>query len=357
MAENSNIEWTNHTVNLWWGCEKISPGCANCYASDTARRVGDDIWGKHKPRRHIKSAISEIQKLNRKARYAGRVDRVFMQSMSDLFEDDYGQPIIDQKGNRLHWQYRLHVESIIPESMASNRTGCPPITLTDLRELAFRTIDQCTNLHFLLLTKRPENIRRFWPQVGLPDAGVPGTLGRHIRFDNIWIGTSVENQEQADIRVPELLKCRDLSPVLFLSCEPLLGPVFLSDLEREEEDGEGFDWLSGDDINWVIAGGESGPKARPMHPDWARSLRDQCDAAGVPFFFKQWGEWWPCSQGCGDEDDDDLFSGEFHGIDDFVADCLCIEGTERMVKIGKKKAGNILDGDQIQEFPAPKVQP
>lgn len=153
------------------------------------------------------------------------------------------------------------------------------MTMDDLRRQLFDLIDRTPNLDWLLLTKRPENISRMWFD--------PDSLSGFPHRKNVWLGTSVENQEYANKRIPDLLKCRDLSPVLFLSCEPVVGPL---DIEHYlfNEDSPGV--YSGPSINWVIAGGESGPNARPADANWFRSLRDQCKAANVPFHFKQWGE-------------------------------------------------------------------
>jgi hypothetical protein len=168
-----------------------------------------------------------------------------------------------------------------------------PVTMDDVRARLFRLIDATPNLDWLLLTKRPENIQRMWVK-GFCDNHVceasktTGIFCPHDSCDlddgvraagrsNVWLGTSVENQEYAEKRIPHLLGCRDLARVLFLSCEPLLGPVDLSRWMSSAEEGK----------FWVIAGGESGPEARPSHPNWFRGLRDQCAAAGVPFHFKQ----------------------------------------------------------------------
>lgn len=328
MAENSGIEWTDHTINLWWGCEKVSPGCKNCYAETLSKRFADDIWGKNKPRRYIKSAIKDAHRLNRKAEREGVRYKVFAQSMSDVFEDHDG-PIVDTEWLSLWICPACHVrrDGAIPEVQKTGPicNACDlvmhPLAMPDLRRDLFATIDATPNLDWLILTKRPENIRKMWPKID--------HQGHCWHLNNVWLGTSVENQEQADKRIPELLKCRDLSPVLWLSCEPLLGLVELS--------------LDG--IDWVIAGGESGSNARPSHPDWFRSLRDQCQAAGVPFFFKQHGEWLHESQ-------------DFSGIDMTRFNQQpnryffgWEEDDSSSVLVGKKKAGRILDGRTWDEFP------
>lgn len=167
---------------------------------------------------------------------------------------------------------------------------------------------------------------------------------------NVWLGTSVENQETADKRIPPLLSSP--ASVRFLSCEPLLGPIDLTEIHvngflvnslEEHRKGESVETNQG--IDWVITGGESGPGARPSHPDWFRQLRDQCQEAGVPFFFKQHGAWLAKHQ------------AEKRGMD--ITDktkrwCRKSQseiGAEDMVKVGKKNAGRELDGETWDKFP------
>jgi protein gp37 len=181
------------------------------------------------------------------------------------------------------------------------------------------------HLDWLLLTKRPENIRKFWP-LDCHD----GNLDRR---HNVWLGTSISDQETYD-KYAHLLYhyARDLASVLFLSIEPLLGPIKM----WHEYDGEKVrNWQGA--FDWVIAGGESGHHARPMHPDWARSLRDQCAAANVPFFFKQWGEWLPISHGGS--------TGPLHRWS-------AVDDSSDMVNIGKKHAGRLLDGREHNAVPS-----
>lgn len=226
MGENSKIEWCDHTFNPWEGCTKVSEGCKNCYAEALTKRFGRTQWGPTALRR--RTSDSNWRKplaWNRKAEQEGCRYRVFCASLADVFE---WNPQVEE------WRFDL-----------------------------FIMIDQTPYLDWLLLTKRPEHIM-YVLRSEFNSASFPS---------NVWLGTSVENQAAADKRVPELLNAP--ATVRFLSCEPLLGPVDLSQ------------WLHR--ISWVIVGGESGTQARPMDPDWARSLRDQCQAAGVPFLFKQWG--------------------------------------------------------------------
>lgn len=248
MGENSKIEWTHHTFNPWWGCVKVSEGCANCYAETMAKRTGHNVWGPKtttQRRTFGEKHWAEPLKWNADAQAAGERRRVFCASMADVFED--------------------HTAVVWARAA--------------LWELIART----PALDWLLLTKRPENVNRM----------APALWGLNGWPASVWIGASVENQAAADKRIPELVQIP--TEVRFLSCEPLLGPVDLSaclggSYETGVEYG-GYREIACEppDIHWVIAGGESGPHARPMHPDWVRSLRDQCNGAGVAFHFKQWG--------------------------------------------------------------------
>lgn len=282
MAENSKIEWTDHTFNPWWGCIRVSPGCEHCYAEALAKRYGHNVWGPAKTterRMMSENYWKQPLKWNKEAEKTGQRKRVFCASMADVFED--------------HPQ------------------------VVEARRQLFDLIGSTIHLDWLLLTKRPENILRM-----LPENWGGNTL------INMWLGTSVENQEQADKRIPELLKVP--AKVRFLSCEPLLGDVMLRRWVPPSKEG----WAPSS-IHWVIAGGESGHGARPMHPDWARILRDQCQAAGVPFLFKQWGEYTPY----------------YEQVNTETGQLQLAEYTKGMQRVGKKAAGRVLDGRTWDEFP------
>ena len=244
MADKTKISWCDATYNPWWGCVKVSPGCEHCYAETFAKRTGHTIWGPAattQRRTFGDKHWQEPLKWNEDAAKAGERRRVFCASMADVFED--------------HPQLPLE------------------------RVLLWRLIDNTPALDWLLLTKRPENVLRMVPPFWL--SGFP---------PNVWLGTSVENQAMAGRRIPVLATIP--AEVRFLSCEPLLGPVDLTPWMGEREWTQvapGVRTRQGPLVDWVIVGGESGPRSRPMHPDWARSLRDQCQAAGVAYHFKQWG--------------------------------------------------------------------
>lgn len=290
MAENSKIEWTDHTFNPWFGCTHVSPGCEHCYAEVLMdQRYGRVEWGKGKAR--MRTSVANWRKplaWNKTAAKNGIRARVFCSSLADVFDEE------------VSWEWR--------------------------RDL-FQLIDQCPSLDWLLLTKRPQRVIQEM-EIAL-DRFTDPWFDKH---PNVWIGTSVEDQRRADERIPHLLNVPAL--VRFLSCEPLLGPVDLSEMARCGRDSYG---LRDGGIDWVICGGESGHGARPMHPDWARSLRDQCQAAGVAFHFKQWGEYQYGTKRPQRESD-----GSITFQDD---------GMPLYVRVGKGAAGRLLDGREWNEVP------
>jgi protein gp37 len=317
LAENTKIEWAHHTFNPWVGCTKVSPGCDNCYAEGWANRTGQaGLWSGER-RRTSPANWAKVIKWDRAAEAAGERHRVFCASLADVFDNQ------------------------------ADKTW---------RDLLWNLIHQTKHLDWLLLTKRPQNIAKMLPLDW--DAGWP----------NVWLGTTVENQEEADRRIPHLLAVP--AAVRFLSCEPLLGPVNLSKWfpvsrvcgaeDRSEETRQALAqivnaaWrkIQPAVIDWVICGGESGPKARPMHPDWARSLRDQCQAAGVAFHFKQWGEWSPStpeSASGNPRSGWQCLAGHPHAP---RAKELCPEaGAAFIERVGKANAGRLLDGREWNEFP------
>lgn len=333
MVKNSNIEWTDHTFNPWIGCQKVSPACKHCYAETLVNRFGGDFAG---TRRLTTDAYwRQPLKWNSEAEKSGTRPRVFCASLADVFENWDGH-IHDSKGEVV-WHE------------AAGET----LDMNAIRDRLFDLINETPHLDWLLLTKRPENIWDMWPKFFDAHGDV---IRPNIK--NVWLGTTVENQEQADKRVPALMDCRELAPVLFLSCEPMLGPVNLTDVAGkigiglhtyDVLNGKKFHWDDGgcwtpcDTIDWVIAGGESGHEARPMHPDWVRSLRDQCNAAQVPFHFKQWGEFAPESAIANDKSP---FASTF--LNNAVSHSW---GKDRVYRVGKSRAGRLLDGREWNELP------
>lgn len=318
MSENTNIEWCDHTFNPWEGCQKVGPGCDNCYAETRNARFGGGQapnWGPGAPRRRT-SESNWRKPLQWQAKAAefmakhGRRQRVFCASLADVFD------------NQVPVQWRIELMSLIIDT---------------------------PDLDWLLLTKRIGNAaemldvafrgavaqREKWPDVVLP---------------NVWIGATITSQAEADRDIPKLLAVP--ARVRFLSMEPLLGPVDLPAAKAFGLHGFGTHIMG---VDWVIVGGESGPGARPMHPDWARSLRDQCAAAGVPFLFKQWGEWTPgenVNKQHGTVVTADWYAGEWSlGEEDMASSGNHIDNEPDLYRIGKKKAGRLLDGAEHNEFP------
>lgn len=232
MGDKSTIEWTDATWNPVTGCTKVSPGCDNCYAERVSKRFGRDF----------SKVELYYDRLDQPLRWK-RPRMIFVNSMSDMFHGDVGRHFL---------------------------------------ECCWDVMERCPQHTFQILTKRPRLAQDF--------------LRRRRVLPNVWIGTSVEDQVAANLRIPVLAELP--AAVRFLSVEPLIDQVDLQDFLHLEWMESMDDWgremlasLGGlePEIDWVIVGGESGPKARPIDPDWVRLLRNQCVAAGVPFFFKQWG--------------------------------------------------------------------
>lgn len=340
MAEQTKIEWCDATLNLWWGCTKVSDGCKHCYAENLSdQRYKKCAWGPTGIRTEVKSWRSTLNKISKRAKAEGRRLKVFCQSMSDTFEGPETCGGRDSQNSELMDRLRV--------------------------QLFGQVIPAHPELDFLILTKRPQFAAEW--------------LGSDQLIPNIWIGTSVEDQKTADERIPHLLRIP--AQVRFLSCEPILGPVDLNrfwigqngeplvrvgDVWFDRPMAPGHHWHGADinpipavpvRIHWVIAGGESGPNARPMHPDWARSLRDQCVTANVPFFFKQWGEWAPLGGSGVPHDSDDETSWPWVWVTKDGVTKKSSDGYQDrvMVRVGKARAGRLLDGREWSQFP--KVNP
>jgi len=318
VSENTKIEWADHTFNPWEGCTKVGPGCDHCYAETrNARFAGGTAvnWGPGAPRRRT-SAANWRKPLAWNAAAAdfmaahGRRQRVFCASLADVFDN-----AVDPQ-----WRFDL-----------------------------MRLIEQTPALDWLLLTKRIGNAAAMLDQALL--AINHGRWNwRDNTFPNVWLGATVVDQVEADRDIPKLLAVP--AAHRFLSIEPLLGELDLSLFLHDAH------LPVGQSVDWVIAGGESGPGARPMHPDWVRDLRDQCAAAAVPFLFKQWGEWTPgeCAENTLDmrtvEVADLSLNGEWQyqtiaGNSEFHRD-----DEPSVYRAGKRAAGRMLDGVQHDGFPS-----
>ena len=366
MATNTKIEWTHHTFNPWRGCTKVSPGCANCYAEAGSKRnpavLGE--WGPHGKRVLAAGHYWRLPlKWDQEARIAGERRRVFCASLADVFEDWRGDPegvgqlTCHKTGELLSVNKRGHIWPMgWPSLSDGDDWGAREYTMDDARQRLFALIRSTPNLDWLLLTKRPDRMRDWvYRQT---DTLTGAVSGGHFPRDlsNVWLGVSVEDQQRAEERIPLLLQTP--AAVRFLSCEPLLGPINLTVASRLTMRNEAPQprWIR--QLDWVIVGGESGYHARPMHPDWARSIRDQCQTAGVAFFFKQWGEWAQYSvvgtQGLSDAEilgskmawmtPKGRISVATQRPEDFTEAIL-------MSRVGKHAAGRLLDGREWNEFP------
>jgi len=291
MATNSKIEWTDHTANFWWGCSKIASGCARCYAESDAKRYGRDCFGDDVPRQFVKSVWSDVRRWNNDARKTGKRARVFVSSMCDFFEEP--RPVVSLDGRPLRIDAR--------DGKFTFDVG-DPIDTGGLRKMAFEIIDECEMLDFLLLTKRPDNIGRFWT---LPQNGRDPSDPMVAKRENVWLGFSASDNDSmaSDFQKFVDQRPRYLAAGTFLSAEPLLECLSFT-VPREEGDGQiAFDYpLEGrrthksgawDDANvkldWVIIGGESGPRARECGVRWIESMVGQCQKYDVPVFVKQLG--------------------------------------------------------------------
>jgi protein gp37 len=329
MSDRTRIEWCDATWNPVRGCSPVSDGCRKCYAERMAARFVSgpyrtltDAYGDH----YLCTAGPFANVINRNGKWNGRVEliekalaiplhwrkprRIFVNSMSDLFHE------------RIPFEHIKRVWDITVKA----------------------------NWHtYLILTKREKRMLEFarW-MAGSDDISVAEWPR------NVWLGVSVEDQATADARIPHLLQTP--APLRFVSVEPMLGPVDLSkymvphvawqSAGGPRECAHGYaagvpcrQCTTG--LDWVICGGETGPGARPMHPAWVRSLRDQCVAAGVPFLFKQWGEW---------STQDPALQGKPRPRHEYLADIG--EGAPCVFRVGKRRAGRLLDGRTWDEFPA-----
>jgi protein gp37 len=336
VAQNSTIEWTDATWNPIRGCTRVSPGCQNCYAERVAIRFsgkGQAYEGLAKitnghPQWTGKIAFVEKHLLDPLKWKEPR--RIFVNSMSDLFHEGVSDPQLDAifaVMAQAHW-HTFQVLTKRPERMLAYFQKLQaaadehaPKTMTGI----FLASDV---LNIRNMARNPHSANAFEARWPLP---------------NVWLGVSVENQKAADERIPLLLQTP--AAVRWISAEPLLGPVDLANFVTCQCPGTGEHCqpcLSGG-LNWLVAGGESGPGARPMHPEWARSLRDQCKAAGVPFFFKQWGQYAP---GALNDKWDAVANDGSLDIDDPLLNVA------QVTKVGKKAAGRKLDGVEHNEYPA-----
>ncbi|MEH6500133.1 DUF5131 family protein [Halopseudomonas aestusnigri] len=368
MGDKTGIEWTDATWNPIRGCSRVSEGCRNCYAEGVAKRFSG-------PGMPYEGLIAKGGQWNGKVAVVGsaiglplrwvKPRRIFVNSMSDLFHDSVPFEVIAE---------------IFAIMAVTTRHTYQILTKRPERMLAFFEW-ACDGEDY------PYKILDVWPP-DLPWQPATGGRGGYDNcgpgwpFQNIWLGVSVEDQATADQRIPLLLQAP--AAVRWISAEPLLGPVELPYVEFHCDlcggTGQLARWPKGKchqcgglghrpaistdprfgtpltpmrSISWVVVGGESGAKARPMHPDWAQSIRDQCVRAGVPFLFKQWGEWSPRGPSTlGYEPVEGVPRVRLTDLGENGRD-LGAEGDNQvwMQRIGKKAAGRLLDGVLHDGYP------
>lgn len=379
MANNSKIEWTQSTWNPITGCDKVSQGCKNCYAEIMHRRLM-----KMHPRKYSKPFLGNIQMHEKDLTIP--MERMvptvyFVNSMSDLFHPSVPFEFVAKV---------FICMGLCPHHTFQILTKRPERALEFFKEYEYfgfgddRTTDELAmDFHPWLYDKKTHQLRQdlrnagwFWDSYGDDDSRF--IFENDAPLKNVWIGVSVEDQKAANERIPLLLQIP--AAVRFLSCEPMLGPIDLSIcttwppskctkcgfVGRGLLVDEGTECPECDSfmdrlpmIDWVIVGGESGHKARPMHPDWVRAIRDQCNACSIPFFFKQWGQWGPYEKAMA------LLKGDQAlGVFDYVHvyrdgktdpnppwQDVDAERCEWMFKLGKHAAGNVLDGQTHLNYP------
>lgn len=299
MGANTKIEWTDASLNpirarhketgkVGWHCEHSTTGCEFCYSESINKRLGTGLAFKPGHRKDVEMFLDE-KMLGAPMRWK-RPRMIFVCSMTDLFAD------------------------FVPDEWIAS---------------VFAVMAMCPQHTFQVLTKRAERMQAWtsgWRPASLTERG------REWPLPNVWLGVSAERQQEADERLPYLINSP--SAVRFLSAEPLLGPILLQ--HRELIGGKVRNWLGEGGLNWCIVGGESGPSARPMRPEWVRSLRDQHAGTGAAFFFKQWGSHAPASQ---------VLPGD-----------SLPEDADTMLRTSKAKAGRLLDGRLWDEMPRAKLE-
>tara|TARA_Y100000310_G_C20642762_1_gene794886 strand:+ start:219 stop:1424 length:1206 start_codon:yes stop_codon:yes gene_type:complete len=340
MGDKTKIEWTDATWNPIRGCSRVSEGCRNCYAETVANRFsgeGQPYEGLIARGGQWNGKITVVDHVMDQPLRWRRPRRVFVNSMSDLFHENVHDQVIDRvfAVMALAPNHTFQVLTKRPERMLDYFFRVSPQRIANAAPSRV-SLERCASLL--------EEICSRWP---LP---------------NVWLGVSVEDQTTADERIPILLQTP--AAVRWISAEPLLGPI---DLEHIQWPGKhkvdvlrrgAWDlpgWVQGftnhsdlEGLDWVVVGGESGSDARPMNPDWVRTARDQCEAAGTPFLFKQWGEWAPAEFPAWPENADYMTeAGTGHYFDD----------RQWMERIGKKKAGRLLDGRTWDQYPASVFDP
>jgi protein gp37 len=332
MAGKTNIEWATDTWNPVTGCTKVSPGCDHCYAIPMSRRVEAMQAGQPFRTKPNDYAGTTIQRYDA----AGRVEPVDWTGKVNLLHDRLDQPIRWSKPRRIFVNSMSDLfheqvpDAFIAEVFAvMHRAEQHTFQVLTKRHARMRSLLSSDAFHGMVVGAASEYTRG-------ADPGVPWPL------PNVWVGVSVENQQWANIRVPALLETP--AAVRWLSMEPLLGAVtFRWAPWTPVVDSDHLDGLRG--LDWIVVGGESGPGARPLHPEWARTIRDACHEAGVPFLFKQWGAYEPAGYGAGrNTRDDEVWLTPGNPNDPRFTHTV-------MRRVGKHDAGRVLDGRTWDEYP------
>ena len=369
MSQLSRIEWTEATWNPVTGCSKVSPGCKHCYALREWPRLSANPKTVYFDR-EFADVMCHPERLIDPLRW-NKPRKVFVNSMSDLFHEDVPFEFIDRVFAimALSQQHTFQVLTKRAERMANYMKS-----LTFNKEHQQRVADAAEALGYAI-GPGLEAIHLGRLQKAVCSLSVDSA--HYLRqallgtLPNVWMGVSIENQETADERMPFLLQTP--AAVRWISMEPLIGPVsfrwakWVDHDALQEERGKVWELDGLEGIHWVVLGGESGPKARPMHPLWVRAIRDQCENAAVPFFFKQWGEWVPRSD-CFHTFEDGKSCADY---DPGATRWPCIKLTEEgnngrdlshefegetayMQRTGKKFAGRLLDGELHDAYPVSK---
>lgn len=341
MADGTKIEWTEATWNPITGCSVTSPGCTNCYAMKLA--------GTRLAHHESRSGLTRDTKAG--PVWTGEVR---------LNEQWIGQPLRWKRGRMI---FVCAHGDLFHESVPDAWIDRVFAVMAHSPQHIFQVLTKRSARMRSYLETLPKRISDWYCDSGLDFVDLP--------LPNVWLGVSVEDQQRADERIPDLLATP--AAVRWLSCEPLLGPLDLGQMQEGIPNNAWLTWL--DALDWIVCGGESGPGARPMHPDWARLLRDQCAEAGVPFFFKQWGQWAPVCEMSEDEIDR-CYAPAPERSPEATRKCLvnqCVlhrdgarfngramferpafeQGARPMTifSIGKKRAGRLLDGVQHDGMP------
>lgn len=364
MADRSSIEWTDATWNPVRGCSRVSEGCRNCYAENVAARfsgAGLPYEGLiHPSTRAWNGKVRLVDDVLEQPLRWRRPRRIFVNSMSDLFHDNVPFDYVDRV---------MAVMALAERHTFQILTKRPARMLEYFRRLAAVATDHRNKKGAPTFDERGVlNFRHMYRHFGhakpLPDVWP---------LPNVWLGVSVENQDAADERIPLLLQVP--ACVRWLSCEPLLGPISFrwTPYAHQASGQTPGDYLDQHGrvnhlealrkLNWVVVGGESGRAARPMHPEWARAIRSQCEEAEVPFFFKQWGEYVPHAQSgldlnaCYDHSGRGGWvelDGSFSlGEEARPAD---VASSAHVFRLGKQLAGRLLDGQEHNAYPITHLQ-